>query len=37
MYSRLEDIPNQLLLDIFQYMNTIDLYYGFWELNQRFN
>ncbi len=37
MSTRLEDFPNELLFSIFEYMDVVDLYYGFWELNQRFN
>ena len=37
MSSLLEDLPNELFLDIFQYIDTRDLYQGFWGLNIRFN
>jgi hypothetical protein len=37
MYSRLELLPNELLFYIFEYLDTRDLFYGFWGLNQRFN
>ncbi|CAF1125007.1 unnamed protein product [Adineta steineri] len=37
MSIRLEDFPNELLLNIFRYVDTRDLFYGFWQLNQRFN
>ncbi|CAF0849169.1 unnamed protein product [Adineta steineri] len=37
MSIRLEDFPNELLLNIFKYVDTRDLFDGFWQLNQRFN
>ncbi|UJR14378.1 hypothetical protein I4U23_001374 [Adineta vaga] len=37
MYTRLEHFPNELLLHVFLYTDTRDLFYGFWGLNQRFN
>jgi hypothetical protein len=36
MSTRLEDLPNELLFSIFEYMDVVDLYHGFWGLNQRF-
>jgi hypothetical protein len=35
--SRLEDLPNELLLDIFTYLSVNDLHDGFFNLNYRFN
>ncbi|UJR10486.1 hypothetical protein I4U23_014690 [Adineta vaga] len=37
MFSLFEHLPNELILDIYQYLDTRDLYYGFWGLNNRFN
>lgn len=36
-YSRLEHLPNELLIDIFQYFNVQDLFQAFYNLNFRFN
>lgn len=35
--SRLEQLPNETLLDIFQYVNARDLFHAFHNLNFRFN
>ena len=37
MVTRFEDLPNELLLDLFEYIDVRDLYHGFWLLNTRFN
>ncbi|CAF4130413.1 unnamed protein product, partial [Adineta steineri] len=37
MSSLIEDLPNELLFDVFQYLDTRDLYESFWGLNYRFN
>jgi len=37
MLIRFEHLPNELLLDIFEYIDTRDLYQGFWGLNSRFD
>lgn len=37
MITLLEDLPNEILLGIFDYTRLIDLYRIFWNLNQRFN
>lgn len=37
MSSRLEDLPNELLLEVFEYLDTRDLHRSFWRLNDRFN
>ncbi|CAF1055552.1 unnamed protein product [Adineta steineri] len=37
MSSLIEDLPNELLFDVFQYLDTRDLYESFWGLNHRFN
>jgi hypothetical protein len=37
MSTRLECFPNELLFCIFEYIDAVDLYYGFWGLNKRFN
>ena len=37
MSSRLEDLPNELLFDVFEYLDTRDLYQGFWGFNHRLN
>ena len=36
-YSKFEQFPNELLLDIFDYIDIRDLFYGFWGLNKRLN
>jgi hypothetical protein len=36
MFTRLEDLPNELLLDLFDYTDIRDLYTGFSTLNLRF-
>ena len=35
--SRLEILPNEIFIDIFQYFNARDLYRAFYNLNSRFN
>jgi len=35
--TKIEHLPNELLLDLFEYIDIRDLFYGFRELNQRFN
>ena len=35
MSSRFEDLPNELLFDVFTYVDTRDLYRSFWKLNER--
>ncbi|CAF3664577.1 unnamed protein product [Rotaria sp. Silwood1] len=37
MQAQLEHLPNELLIDIFEYLDARDLIYGFWGLNKRFN
>jgi hypothetical protein len=37
MFSLFEYLPNELLLDVFEYIDIRDLYQGFWGLNTRFN
>lgn len=37
MFSFFEHLPNELLFDVFEYIDTRDLYYGFWGLNSRFD
>ena len=37
MPSLFEHLPNELLLDVFEYLDTGDLYRAFWNLNSRFN
>ena len=37
MSSRVEDLPNELLLEVFEYLDTRDLYRSFWGLNDRLN
>ena len=37
MPSFFEDLPNELILDVFEYLDTRDLHRGFWGLNDRFN
>jgi hypothetical protein len=37
MITLLEDLPNELLLDVFEYISLRDLYYSFCSLNRRFN
>ncbi|CAF1316428.1 unnamed protein product [Adineta ricciae] len=37
MTSLFEHLPNELIYDVFQYLDTRDLYYGFWRLNSRLN
>ena len=37
MCTRLEQLPNECLLDLFEYVDTRDLYYGFRGLNERFD
>jgi hypothetical protein len=37
MCARLEHFPNELLFIIFEYVDTRDLFYGFWGLNKRFD
>ena len=37
MVCQFEDLPNELLLDLFEYIDARDLYHGFWLLNQRIN
>lgn len=37
MLTLLEDLPNELMFYIFKYINIRDLFYGFSQLNQRFN
>ena len=36
-YTKFECLPNELLFDIFEYIDVRDLYYGFWRLNKRIN
>ncbi|CAF1203877.1 unnamed protein product [Rotaria sordida] len=37
MSTRLESLPNELLIDIFIYFDILNLYNSFWGLNRRFN
>jgi hypothetical protein len=37
MNTLLEDLPNELILELFNYTKIRDLSYAFWNLNQRFN
>ncbi|CAF1008448.1 unnamed protein product [Rotaria sp. Silwood1] len=37
MLTLLEDLPNELIMEIFGYTKICDLSCGFWNLNQRFN
>ncbi|CAF1200105.1 unnamed protein product [Rotaria sordida] len=37
MEIHFEHFPNELLIDIFEYLDARDLFYGFWGLNKRFN
>ncbi|CAF3474781.1 unnamed protein product [Rotaria socialis] len=37
MMTLLEDLPNELLFDVFEYISARDLYYSFWALNRRIN
>jgi len=37
MITLFEDLPNELLLDLFEYISLRDLYYTFCQLNTRFN
>ncbi|CAF1461275.1 unnamed protein product [Rotaria magnacalcarata] len=37
MITLLEDLPNELLLDVFEYISGRDLYYSFLALNSRIN
>jgi hypothetical protein len=37
MSTRFEHLPNELLLDVFDYVDTRDLCHGFWALNSRFD
>ncbi|CAF0828867.1 unnamed protein product [Adineta ricciae] len=37
MITRLEDLCNEILLDIFDYADARDVYRGFWNLNSRLN
>ena len=34
---KVEDLPNELLGDVFGYLNAIDLFQAFYDLNERFN
>lgn len=36
-YEKLESLPNEVLIELFEYIDTRDLYYGFWGLNVRIN
>ena len=33
----LELLPNEILLDLFEYLNGVDIFHGFYGLNSRFN
>ena len=37
MFTLLEDLPNELILEIFDYTKIRDLFIAFWNLNIRFN
>jgi hypothetical protein len=37
MFTLFEDLPNELIIEIFDYTKISDLSNGFWNLNQRFN
>ncbi|CAF0850491.1 unnamed protein product [Rotaria sordida] len=37
MFTLLEDLPNELIIEIFSYTKIYDLLSGFWNLNKRFN
>lgn len=37
MLTLYEDLPNELIIEIFTYTSTHDIGKGFWNLNQRFN
>ncbi|CAF4128831.1 unnamed protein product, partial [Rotaria sp. Silwood1] len=37
MSTRLESLPNELLIDVFTYFDISNLYHSFWGINQRFN
>ncbi|CAF5225755.1 unnamed protein product, partial [Rotaria magnacalcarata] len=34
---KFENLPNEILFDLFEYINIRDLYNGFWGLNERIN
>lgn len=34
--TRLEQLPNEILLQVFKHTDTRDLFHGFWKLNERF-
>ncbi|CAF1633394.1 unnamed protein product [Rotaria sp. Silwood1] len=36
MFTQLEDLPNELLIDTFGYFDIRELFYSFWKLNKRF-
>ena len=37
MHRKFEDLPNEIFLDIFEYVDAMDLYRSFWNLNDRIN
>jgi hypothetical protein len=37
MLTLFEHLPNEILLDVFEFIDTGDLYRGFWSLNTRFD
>ena len=37
MISHLEDLPNELLLDLFSYLSPIDVFISFAYIDKRFN
>lgn len=37
MMTLLEDLPNEILMDVFEYISPRDLFYSFWTLNMRIN
>ncbi|CAF1068712.1 unnamed protein product [Rotaria sp. Silwood1] len=36
-YTKFEHLPNELLFELFEYIDIRDLFYGFWGLNKRIN
>ncbi|CAF4549473.1 unnamed protein product, partial [Rotaria sp. Silwood2] len=37
MFTLLENLPNELIIEIFGYTKICDISFGFWNLNTRFN
>ncbi len=34
--SRFENLPNEIIYELFEYIDTYDIYHGFFNLNERF-